>query len=429
MAQTLELVISATDKFSGVLGDLEKQGSNLGGKLAGFGAKAALALTGVGVAVGGLVAITGFGFNQMREQAQIAFETMLGSGEKAKTFLDELQAFAAKTPFEFPELVRSSQKLLAMGFSAEKVIPTLTAIGDAAAAVGAGPQVMDQITRALGQMQAKGKASAEEMLQLSEAGIPAWQFLADAIGTDVPGAMEKVRKGAVDSETVITAVTTGMNERFGGMMDKQSRTFGGVLSTLKDTFTQLSGAVMAPFFEMATKGLVKLSELAMSPDFQAGAEQAAAAISSGLGAAFRFLAANGPKAFAFVKEDILPALRQVVPQVIDFGRVALNLGMGIAQFLAPALDTLADLWRNALGPALQAVAPIAEKVGQFILQHKEILVGLAVAILLITNPWLAVVAVLLVVLAKWDEISQFFTTTIPAAIDSVLNKIREIPII
>src|SRR3970040_1564671 len=103
--------------------------------------------------------------------------------------------------------------------------------------------------------------------------------------------------------------------------------------------------------------------------------------------------------------------------------------MGIAQFLAPALDTLADLWANALRPALEAVAPIAEKIGRFMLEHKTILIALAGAILLITNPWLAVVAVLAIVLAKWDEISQTFTKTIPGALNSVIKRIQGIPII
>src|SRR5581483_12011490 len=215
-----------------------------------------------GIAAGGVAAIgtvaatkAGFGFNQMRQQAEIAFTTMLGDGRKARAFLDDLQQFAAKTPFEFSGLVESSQKLLAMGFAAKDVIPTMTAIGDAVAALGGDAGTLDRVTTALGQIQAKGKASAEEMLQLTEAGIPAWQFLADAIGTSVPEAMKLVSKGAVDAKTTVDAVTKGMEKRFGGMMEKQSHTFSGLWSTVKDTFDQISGAVMKPFFDLATKGL------------------------------------------------------------------------------------------------------------------------------------------------------------------------------
>jgi tape measure domain-containing protein len=72
--------------------------------------------------------------------------------------------------------------MLAMGFSAKEVMPTLTAIGDASSGLGLGAEGLDRITRALGQMRAKGKVSAEEMLQLTEAGVPAWAILSKAIG-------------------------------------------------------------------------------------------------------------------------------------------------------------------------------------------------------------------------------------------------------
>jgi len=125
-------------------------------------------------------------FNSMLQTAQMGFTTMLGSAEKAQAFLDDMADFAAKTPFEYPELLEAAKKMLAYGFSAENVLPTLRAVGDAAAALGAGSEGIDRITLALGQIQAKGKLSAEEMRQLTEAGVPAWHILAEAMGTTVP---------------------------------------------------------------------------------------------------------------------------------------------------------------------------------------------------------------------------------------------------
>ena len=42
---------------------------------------------------------------------------------------------------------------------------------------------------ALSQMKAKGRAQGEEMLQLAERGVNAYQYLADYLGTDIPGVM------------------------------------------------------------------------------------------------------------------------------------------------------------------------------------------------------------------------------------------------
>lgn len=188
------------------------------------------------------------------EQTNIAFTTMLGSGEKAKTFLKDLEKFAAKTPFEFPDLVKASQRLMAMGFSAEKVIPTMTAIGDAVAGLGGGSEMIQRTTVALGQMQAKGKVSAEEMMQLAETGIPVWRMLAEEIGVSIPRAMEMASKGAISASVGINAILTGMSTQFGGLMEQQSRTFLGQLSTLKDELGFIMrdlGATLLPIAQQA----------------------------------------------------------------------------------------------------------------------------------------------------------------------------------
>lgn len=168
------------------------------------------------------------------EQADIAFSTMLGP-EVAKEMLADLADFAASTPFELRGLQTSTQKLIAMGFAAEDCIPMLTSIGDAASGLGAGQEGIDSITRALGQMKAKGKVQAEEMLQLTEAGIPAWQYLADVISNgDIPAAMEQVTDGAVSADTAIQALKNGMDSDFGGMMAAQSKTLTGIMSNMAD---------------------------------------------------------------------------------------------------------------------------------------------------------------------------------------------------
>lgn len=177
------------------------------------------------------------------EQSQIAFTTLLGSADKAQKFLADLSSFAARTPFEMPGLQDASRKLLAFGFQADQIIPMMTSIGDAVAALGGGAAEIDRVTYALGQMQAKGKVSAEEMGQLAELGIPVWQMLADKIGVDIPTAMKMAENGAIDATTGINAVLEGMNKRFGGAMEKQSTTLNGMWSTFKDNLGQTLTAI------------------------------------------------------------------------------------------------------------------------------------------------------------------------------------------
>lgn len=172
------------------------------------------------------------------ETTEISFTTMLGSAEAANDMMGQLADFAAHTPFELSGLQTATRQLLAYGFTAEEIIPMLTNVGDATAALGTGQAGIEAVTRALGQMQTRGKVSAEEMLQLTEAGIPAWEYLARAIGTDTAGAMQAVTDGAVDAQTGIDALTKGMEEDFGGMMESQSKTVTGLMSNLADAIQQ-----------------------------------------------------------------------------------------------------------------------------------------------------------------------------------------------
>lgn len=203
---------------------------------------AVMSLAGVAASLGalGVKAVQAAGNFQ---QVQAAMTNMLGSAERGKNLLGQLQDFAAKTPFEFNDVAAASQKFLAFGFTAEQIIPTLKAVGDAAAGVGLGKEGIDRITLALGQMAAKSKVQSDEMLQLTEAGIPAWQMLADKIGTSVPQAMDMVSKGAVDAQTGLQALVGGMEEKFGGMMDQQAQTITGTWSNMMDGLSQSAIAV------------------------------------------------------------------------------------------------------------------------------------------------------------------------------------------
>lgn len=185
------------------------------------------------------------------EQNKIAFTTMLGSAQKADTFLRELATFAEKTPFEFPGLVASSKKLLAFGFQAQEIIPMMTGIGDAVSAVGGSAEVLDRVTLAFGQMKTKGMVSAEEMNQLAEAGIPAWEMLSKTIGTDIPTAMDLAEKKSINANAAIAGMISQMGEKYGGMMDKQSNTITGILSNIQDK----SGAIMRDMGEDITEAL------------------------------------------------------------------------------------------------------------------------------------------------------------------------------
>lgn len=236
---SLQVVVGA--KIDGLRKEIDSAQKILkqkfGSKGLGISESSLEVLGGLGLAIAGIGAASVKAAADM-EQTRKAFTTLLKDATLAKDFLAELETFAANTPFELPGLLQASKKMLAFGFTANQVIPILTAVGDSAAALGMGQDGIDRLTIAIGQMQAKGKVSAEEMLQLAEAGVPAWQMLADAMGTSIPQAMKMAEKGTIDSATGIQAIISGMNSKFGGMMQEQSSTINGMLSNIQDSIGQ-----------------------------------------------------------------------------------------------------------------------------------------------------------------------------------------------
>jgi len=250
--QTKELGAAAKTTTTSTGGMMSK----LGGLAGGLGVP--LGLGGIAAAIIGVGAAS-IKLGMDMEQTKMAFTTLLGSSDAAKKHLEELRDFAATTPFQFNDLTAASQKLQAMGFEAKNVIPMLTDLGDAASAMGAGgAEKIDRMVLALGQMQAKGKVSAQEMNQLTEANIPGWRYLSEAMGMTTAEVMKLSEKGLLPADAAIQAILKGMREDFGGMMAKQAETAAGQVSNLTDAlmrFGTVLGEVANPSIKEGAKGI------------------------------------------------------------------------------------------------------------------------------------------------------------------------------
>jgi tape measure domain-containing protein len=206
------------------------------------------------------------GYNARMEQAQIGFTTLLGSAEKATSFIKDLQQFANKTPFDFPGLQKAANQMLAMGFNADEILPTLTAVGDATAALGLGSEGVQRATYALGQMRAAGRVNAQDMMQLTSMGIPAWKMLADSMGKTVPEVRKLSEKGLIPAKQGLDAILNGIkNGNMGGMMAEQAKTFNGSIATIQDTLMQLISGALQPLFAHIRDITVAFSEWVQSP--------------------------------------------------------------------------------------------------------------------------------------------------------------------
>lgn len=325
---SLQVVVGA--KIDGLRKEIDSAQKILkqkfGSKGLGISESSLEVLGGLGLAIAGIGAASVKAAADM-EQTRKAFTTLLKDATLAKDFLAELEIFAANTPFELPGLLQASKKMLAFGFTAQQVIPVLTAVGDSAAALGMGQDGIDRLTIAIGQMQAKGKVSAEEMLQLAEAGVPAWQMLADAMGTSIPQAMKMAEKGTIDSATGIQAIISGMNSKFGGMMQEQSSTINGMLSNIQDSI----GQTMVVIGDEITEGLDLKPALKEAQDDLS--DFAAKVKSSGIAEAIRDTVP--PAAGATIAAFAAVLTATAIPAMVKLGLSAASAAAAFAGITGP----------------------------------------------------------------------------------------------
>lgn len=199
-----------------------------------------IGLAGAGYGLFGLVK-GAVDFSASMEQAQIGFTTMLGDAQKASAFVQKLFQFAAVTPFQFPQVQSAAQTWLAMGFKPDEIIPDLTAVGNAISAIGIKDQgTLDRIVMSIGQIRTTGKVSARELRELALAGIPVYDILAEKLHLSQQQIMS-IGNAGISSQKALDALFAGFNERYAGGMDKQSRSWNGLWSTIKDNLQMTLG--------------------------------------------------------------------------------------------------------------------------------------------------------------------------------------------
>ena len=204
---------------------------------------AGTALLGAGAAVTGLgVAAlkTGIDYNTLQQQSRAALTTLLGGAEAANAQMDKLDAFARTSPFSKSTFITAQQQLLAFGVTADQVVPTLQAIQDAVAAAGGSNQQLSELVFVLAQIQAAGKITGQDLIQFGQRGVDAATLIGSQMGKTGEQIRSDITAGSLDAGTAISALTAGMEQKFGGAAGNVKKTFLGATDRVKSAWRDLS---------------------------------------------------------------------------------------------------------------------------------------------------------------------------------------------
>ena len=186
------------------------------------------------------------------DTATKSLTVLTGSAQMAKTVMDDLAAAIEGTPIALNDVAMGAKKMVAAGMEGTKVKGVFQAIADAAYGVGNGAESIDQITSAIAGMQSAGVVYADDINRLVDAGIPAWQILANASQKSVTDMKEAVSDGTLSAGDAIEQLRKGIEEGTNGVAGSTAR-MAGLAKTAGDT---LSGS-MANFRTAITTTIVK----------------------------------------------------------------------------------------------------------------------------------------------------------------------------
>lgn len=204
-----------------------------------------------------------FQFMNNMAQTEIAFKYLLGSEEDAKSMLEALQDLSITSPISTADATEMSRKLMAMGFSAKSVIPTLKILTDTAAVftneAGEMNDMMSHVVVALGQMKSAGTVSMQELRQLYNAGIPIFQILQDGLGLTADQ-VRNIGKLGVDSGTAILAILNELQKKYTGAAEEMTRTIPGSLEVIQDGLYVINNILFSAPFQWVTEKLNNIAD-------------------------------------------------------------------------------------------------------------------------------------------------------------------------
>ena len=247
--KTVAIEIELLDRISGGLDRVNKKMDALKGSTAeakkglsgleNMSDKVKRSLMGLGMAFSmkGLVSEVANVRGQF-QQLEVAFNTMLGSADKADALMAQLVRTAAITPFDLESVAQGAKQLLAYGMEAENVNETLTRLGDIASGLS---MPLNDLVYLYGTTMAQGRLYTQDLNQFTGRGIPMIEELAKVFGVAESKVKDLVEAGKVGFPEVQKVIEnlTGEGSKFGGLMEEQSKTITGQISNIEDAIASM----------------------------------------------------------------------------------------------------------------------------------------------------------------------------------------------
>lgn len=166
------------------------------------------------------------------QTAEAQFLTFTGSAEETKRVLSDIEQFSARSPYSNEALQEATRTMLSFGVASTEVVANLQNLAEVA---GGDSEKLQRLALAFGQVQAKGRLMAQEVLQMVEAGFNPLQEISRVTGEDMKTLAKRMEAGGVSAGEVAKAFQSVTSEggRFHGLLDRIGNTANGLWARFK----------------------------------------------------------------------------------------------------------------------------------------------------------------------------------------------------
>ena len=292
----------------------------------------------------------------------------------AEGMIKTVREFANVTPFRFAELQESALRMRAFGFELDEVLRKnaltgefeggIVAVGNAVSSLGGGADAFRRITYALGQMKQAGRVYQNDMMQLANAGIGGYKYIADQLKKEISenadgtmkimsaedkklfaqledNAIETVRRlttnGQISGEAAARAILNGLTEDFGGGMEAQAKTFVGAFSTVADMSQSLVADAFKPLYDSIRDTTVAFSEFLQLPAVKKAFDD-----------------------FALTVEDVVIGFKGIGDTVSDIAQRSFADLTRAIDNVSDKTSGLGSVFQNTFGSVASGIAAIGE---------------------------------------------------------------------
>lgn len=239
-------------------------------KITSFGVKAAKVTAGVAAGFASMALASGWSRMTKIDNAKVKLEAIGNTAEDVTKIMDNALASVKGTAYGMDAAATTAASAVAAGIKPGKSLEKyLSSVADAAAVANI---EMDEMGSIFNKVATKGKADNEVLTQLSEKGIPIYQYLAKEIGTTSEKVFDMAKDGEIDLKTFQKAVKNNIG---GAAKEIGSKTITGAISNLKasisrigsnflgsaDDSSSFAGQIL-PLLNKATEAFGKLEEKA-----------------------------------------------------------------------------------------------------------------------------------------------------------------------